>query len=215
MPAAPIPRLSAAERWRLLLGTALSLPVRLLLPKPGLVARMWGRLRGAWDWRWQRGLLSLAAAAQPSNHDHESDMPQALTLHRNLAPDQAFVPQADHVPDRAASAFDAPRWSEPPLGKGTLCIAVLTLNEERHIENCLRSAAFADQVVVVDSGSTDQTCAIAERMGAQIVHRPDWRGFGLTRQSGPVDHYTIADCLGDLDALLTLLAPFMMSLFLA
>ena len=36
-------------RWRLLLGTALSLPVRLLLPKPGLVARMWGRLRGAWD----------------------------------------------------------------------------------------------------------------------------------------------------------------------
>lgn len=175
-------------RWRLLLGTALSLPVRLLLPKPGLVARMWGRLRGAWDWRWQRGLLSLAAAAQPSNHDHESDMPQALTLHRNLAPDQAFVPQADHVPDRAASAFDAPRWSEPPLGKGTLCIAVLTLNEERHIENCLRSAAFADQVVVVDSGSADQTCAIAERMGAQIVHRPDWRGFG------PQRNHQIAAC---------------------
>ena len=111
-------------------------------------------------------------------------MPQALTLHRNLAPDQAFVPQAGHVPDRAASAFDAPRWSEPPLGKGTLCIAVLTLNEERHIENCLRSAAFADQVVVVDSGSTDQTCAIAERMGAQIVHRPDWRGFGPQRKIG-------------------------------
>ena len=47
-------------RWRLLLGTTLSLPVRLLLPKPGLVARMWGRLRGAWDWRWQRGLRLFA-----------------------------------------------------------------------------------------------------------------------------------------------------------
>ena len=40
----------------------------------------------------------------------------------------------------------------------------------------------------MDSGSTDQTCAIAERMGAQIVHRPDWRGFG------PQRNHQIAAC---------------------
>ena len=69
----------------------------------------------------------------------------------------------------------------PPLGVGSLCIAVLTYNEAERIEACLRSAAFAQQVVVVDSGSTDETCAIAQRMGVQVIVQPDWRGFGKQR----------------------------------
>lgn len=62
----------------------------------------------------------------------------------------------------------------------------------------------------MDVGASFQFVADAFSDGFARSRRmvaPDWRGFGLTRQSGPVDHYTIADCLGDLDALLTLLAP--------
>lgn len=63
----------------------------------------------------------------------------------------------------------------------TLGIAVLTLNEVQRIEACLRSAAFADQVVVVDSGSTDGTRERAQALGAEVHLHADWRGFGLQR----------------------------------
>ena len=44
---------------------------------------------------------------------------------------------------------------------------ILTFNEEKHIERCLRSlAGVADQVVVVDSGSTDATVDLCRRFGA-------------------------------------------------
>ena len=51
--------------------------------------------------------------------------------------------------------------SAPP----TLTVAVLTLNEAHRIEACLQSAAFADQLLVVDSGSTDDTVALAHAQG--------------------------------------------------
>ncbi len=63
----------------------------------------------------------------------------------------------------------------------TLTIGVLAKNEAHQIERCLRSAAFADQVVVVDSGSSDDTVAIAEKMGAQVHLYPDWQGFAVQR----------------------------------
>lgn len=66
-------------------------------------------------------------------------------------------------------------------GRHTLCIAVLTLNEERRIRQCLESARFADQVIVIDSGSTDQTVAIAQELGAEVHVYPDWQGFAVQR----------------------------------
>jgi glycosyltransferase involved in cell wall biosynthesis len=63
----------------------------------------------------------------------------------------------------------------------TLTIAVLTRNESLHIASCLRSAAFADQIVVVDSGSTDNTREIAAAEGAEVFNYPDWQGFALQR----------------------------------
>ena len=65
--------------------------------------------------------------------------------------------------------------------KPTLCIAILTLNEERRIEQCIRSAQFADQIIVADSGSTDNTVALASAMGAAVHSYPDWQGFGEQR----------------------------------
>ena len=63
----------------------------------------------------------------------------------------------------------------------TLTVAVLTLNEAHRIEACLQSAAFADQLLVVDSGSTDDTVAIAQRLGAEVHNYPDWKGFAVQR----------------------------------
>lgn len=56
--------------------------------------------------------------------------------------------------------------------KATLSVTVITFNEERDIEVCLRSVAWADEIVVVDSLSADQTRQIAERCGARVIERP-------------------------------------------
>jgi len=63
----------------------------------------------------------------------------------------------------------------------TLTVAILTLNEEHNIEACIRSASFADQILVVDSGSTDRTTAIASTLGAQVYRYADWQGFAVQR----------------------------------
>ena len=59
-----------------------------------------------------------------------------------------------------------------------LSVIVITKNEEAHIGACLDSVAFADEIVVLDSGSTDATCDIARAHGARIEVSPDWPGFG-------------------------------------
>jgi len=50
----------------------------------------------------------------------------------------------------------------------TLTVAVLTFNEAANIEACLRSAAFADQLLVIDGGSTDGTADVARALGAEV-----------------------------------------------
>jgi glycosyltransferase involved in cell wall biosynthesis len=60
----------------------------------------------------------------------------------------------------------------------SLSVIVITHNESARLRACLESVAFADEVVVVDSGSTDDTVAIARAMGARVCQTPDWPGFG-------------------------------------
>ena len=51
----------------------------------------------------------------------------------------------------------------------SIAVVILTFNEDIHIERCIRSAQqVTDKIVVVDSYSTDDTCAIAQRMGAVV-----------------------------------------------
>lgn len=63
-----------------------------------------------------------------------------------------------------------------------LSIVILTLNEARNIEACISSVAgLTDEVLVIDSGSEDQTVSLAQAMGAQVVVYADWQGFGEQR----------------------------------
>ncbi len=59
-----------------------------------------------------------------------------------------------------------------------LSLIVITKNEELLIERCLRSASFADEIVVVDNGSADKTVEIARSLGARVIETADWPGFG-------------------------------------
>lgn len=52
-----------------------------------------------------------------------------------------------------------------------ISIVILTLNEEINIARCLESISFSDDIVVVDSGSTDKTLEICQAFGARIIHR--------------------------------------------
>jgi len=60
----------------------------------------------------------------------------------------------------------------------TLSVIIITKDEARHIGACLDSVAFADEIIVVDSGSRDETCDIARAKGAKVTVTGDWPGFG-------------------------------------
>jgi len=59
-----------------------------------------------------------------------------------------------------------------------LSLIVIARNEEASIGRCLRSAAFADEMVVVDNQSSDKTAQIVRALGAKVIAAPDWPGFG-------------------------------------
>jgi glycosyltransferase involved in cell wall biosynthesis len=64
----------------------------------------------------------------------------------------------------------------------TLSVILITKNESARIDACLASVAFADEWVVVDSGSSDDTCEKARRFGARVVVSDDCPGFGAQKQ---------------------------------
>lgn len=59
-------------------------------------------------------------------------------------------------------------------------VTVITLNEAAHIEACLASVAWADEVLVVDSHSTDGTADLARAAGAKVIVR-DWPGYAAQK----------------------------------
>ena len=63
----------------------------------------------------------------------------------------------------------------------TLSVIVIARNEARHIADSVRSAAFADEVIVLDSGSSDDTVDQARAAGAKVVVDADWQGFGVQK----------------------------------
>ncbi|MBU8869938.1 MAG: glycosyltransferase family 2 protein [Gemmatimonadales bacterium] len=62
-----------------------------------------------------------------------------------------------------------------------ISVAVITRNAAADLERCLRSVAFADEIVVLDQDSTDGTDEVCSHAGA-TVHQTEWLGFGPTKQ---------------------------------
>ena len=59
----------------------------------------------------------------------------------------------------------------------TIAAVIITKNADRTIAACLDALKWTSEVIVLDSGSTDQTLHIAKRKGAKF-HSADWHGFG-------------------------------------
>lgn len=63
----------------------------------------------------------------------------------------------------------------------TLSVAIVSHNEEANLPRTLESVKWADEIVVVDSGSTDRTCSIAGEYGAHVTVEA-WRGYVAQKQ---------------------------------
>ena len=79
----------------------------------------------------------------------------------------------------------------------SLSVIIITQDEAANIRACIESAAWADEIVVVDSGSTDGTPEICRELGAK-VYAHDWPGFGP--QKNRALDYATGDWVLSLDA---------------
>jgi glycosyltransferase involved in cell wall biosynthesis len=62
-----------------------------------------------------------------------------------------------------------------------LSVIIITKNESHHIRRCLESIIWADEIIIFDSGSTDDTVSICQRY-TEKVFVTDWPGFGPQKQ---------------------------------
>lgn len=90
--------------------------------------------------------------------------------------------------------------THPPGGStttATLSVCMIVHNEEHTLPDCLASVAFCQEIVIVDSGSTDRTREIARAAGARVVEQP-WLGFPAQRNVA-LDHAS-GDWVLEIDA---------------
>lgn len=71
-----------------------------------------------------------------------------------------------------------------------LSVAIIAKDEEDRIASCLESVSFADEVLVIDSGSRDDTINIAESFGCRVLFK-EWLGYALQKQ------YAVNQCRND------------------
>ncbi|MCB1475412.1 MAG: glycosyltransferase family 2 protein [Rhodobiaceae bacterium] len=67
------------------------------------------------------------------------------------------------------------------MPRPSISAIIITLDAAAHIESCIRSLSFCDEIIVVDSGSTDGTQGLAEALGAKVSYNA-WPGFGPQKQ---------------------------------
>lgn len=79
-----------------------------------------------------------------------------------------------------------------------LSVIIITKNEAHDIRDCLSSVAWADEIIVLDSGSTDDTLRIAREFTEKVYTSPDWQGFGVQKNRALA--YATKDWVLSLDA---------------
>ena len=67
------------------------------------------------------------------------------------------------------------------MSRQPFSVVIITRNAASQLGACLESASFADEIVVVDSGSTDGTAELAAKHGARVLQK-EWLGFGAQKQ---------------------------------
>ena len=85
--------------------------------------------------------------------------------------------------------------------KTKISVIVITKNEEEVIGECLESVKWADEIIVLDTGSTDKTLEVAKKFGAKIFKYPKpeeinysaWRNYAFSKASGEWILYVDAD----------------------
>lgn len=83
------------------------------------------------------------------------------------------------------------------MSKSTLSVIIITQNEGHQIQRCLDSVAWADEIIVVDSHSTDNTIALCKKAKVK-VYTHDWLGYGP--QKNLALSYATADWILSIDA---------------
>lgn len=61
-----------------------------------------------------------------------------------------------------------------------LSVVMIAKNAADLLPDCLGSVSWADEVIVLDSGSTDNTVELARRLGAQVYTHTDWRAMAFS-----------------------------------
>lgn len=84
------------------------------------------------------------------------------------------------------------------MDKKRLSIVIITRNEAELLGDCLQSVQWADEIILLDSGSTDDTVKIAEQYNAKVFINTDWQGYGKQRQIA--QRYATGDYIFMLDA---------------
>jgi len=82
--------------------------------------------------------------------------------------------------------------------KPSLSVIIITKNEALDIHSCLASVKWADEVIVVDSGSTDETLTIARQYTQHVFIETDWKGFGIQKNRALA--YATGDWVLSIDA---------------
>src|SRR3569833_3640469 len=96
-------------------------------------------------------------------------------------------------------SFAPQRINEDPCvaSRTGLSACIITYNEADRIEACLRSLSFCDEIIEIDSHSTDPTRELATKLGARVIER-DWPGYRSQKQFAVAS--ASHDCVLCLDA---------------
>ena len=80
----------------------------------------------------------------------------------------------------------------------TLSVFIICMNETEMLADCLESVKWADEIIVLDSGSTDNTLDIARKYTDKVYTNTDWQGFGIQKQRA--QSYATGDWVFSIDS---------------